>query len=147
MSLAIALIEEFEGFEPKPYLCPAGKWTIGFGDTRWNGAQVTSLTKHITRGQAEDALRRRLQAFQMELDRLVKVNLNSNQNAALLSFVYNLGAQNLRKSTLLKKLNSGDYQGAADEFLRWNKSNGKELDGLTRRRKAERELFLTPVKG
>lgn len=142
---AMALIEEFEGFEPKPYLCPAGKWTIGFGDTRWNGKEVTSLTKPVTRQQAEDALRRRLQAFQMELDRLVNVHLNPNQNAALLSFIYNLGAQNLRKSTLLKVLNAGDYQEAANQFMRWNEANGKELAGLTRRREAERKLFLTPV--
>lgn len=145
MSAAIALIEEFEGFDSKPYLCPAGRWTIGFGDTMWRGKPVTPATKPITREDAENALAHRLIGFQAELDNLVSVPLNANQNAALLSFIYNLGAQNLKKSTLLKRLSSGDYTGAADEFLKWNKSGGKVLRGLTRRREAERRLFLTPT--
>ena len=145
MKAAIALIEEFEGFDSNPYLCPAGKWTIGFGFTRWKGKEVTRHTKPVTRQESEDELRRQLQVYQMELGRLVNVYLTGNQNDALLSFIYNLGAQNLKRSTLLKKLNAGDYTGAADEFLRWNKSGGKVLRGLTRRREAERELFLTPL--
>jgi len=147
MLKAIELIEEFEGFSSKPYLCPAGKWTIGFGDTMWKGKPVTTMTKSITRLEAESALANRLIGFQMELDNMVTASLNTNENDALLSFIYNLGAQNLRKSTLLKLLNSGDKLKAANEFLRWNKANGKELAGLSRRRIAERELFLTPMKG
>ena len=69
--------------------------------------------------------------------------VTQNQFDALVSFTYNLGAGNLRSSTLLKKLNAGDYAGAADEFPKWNKAGGKELAGLTRRRNAERDLFLS----
>jgi len=144
MKTAIQLIEEFEGFSAKPYLCPAGKWTIGFGDTMWKGKPVTSLTKAITKAEAEYALEARLKGFQAELDAAVRVPLTSNQNAALLSFIYNIGATSFRKSTLLKVLNEGDIREAANQFMRWNKVNGKEFAGLTRRREAERHLFSTP---
>jgi lysozyme len=75
----------------------------------------------------------------------VKAPINQNQFDALVSFVYNVGAGNFAKSTLLKKLNKADYQGAGDEFLRWNRGGGKVLNGLIRRRDAERSLFLTPI--
>ena len=71
--------------------------------------------------------------------------LNQNQFDALVSWTFNLGPGNLRSSTLLKRLNAGDYRGAADEFLKWNKADGKVLPGLTKRREAERALFLEPV--
>lgn len=141
------LIAEFEGFSEKPYLCPAGKWTIGHGDTMWKGKPVTANTKPITRAEADYALQNRLIGFQAELDNLVNVPLNSNQNDALLSFIYNIGSTNFRKSTLLKLLNSGQYEAAADQLLQWDKVNKKPLKGLTRRREAERKLFLTPMKG
>lgn len=142
MKEAIKLVTEFEGFDPKPYKCPAGVWTIGIGFTRWQGKTVTALTKPITRVQAEYALERQLVGFQAELDSVVTAPLTSNQNDALLSLIFNIGASAFRKSTLLKKLNMLDYAGASNEFLRWNKAAGKELAGLTRRRKAERDLFL-----
>lgn len=142
MKEAIKLVTEFEGFNSKPYKCPAGVWTIGIGFTRWQGKTVTALTKPITRVQAEYALERQLVGFQAELDSVVTAPLSSNQNDALLSLIFNIGATAFRKSTLLKKLNMLDYAGAANEFLRWNKAAGKELAGLTRRRKAERDLFL-----
>ena len=142
MNQAIRLIAEFEGFESKAYKCPAGKWTIGFGDTTWKGKQVTALTKAITRAEAEYALQHRLIGFQRELDSMVTAPLTGNQNAALLSLMYNIGATALRRSTLLKMLNAGDHAGAAEQFLRWDKVAGKPMAGLTRRRKAERELFL-----
>lgn len=147
MKAAVKLIAEFEGFSAKPYLCPAGKWTIGYGDTMWKGKPVTSLTKHITRAEADYALENRLKGFQAELDSLVNVPLNSNRNAALLSFIYNVGAPSFRKSTLLKKLNASQYAEAADQLLLWDKVGKKPMAGLTRRREAERKLFLTPVKG
>jgi len=147
MKNAIKLIEEFEGFSEKPYLCPAGKWTIGYGMTRWNGKPVTSLTKAITREQGEYKLGLELEGFQRELDSAVTVPLNENQNDALLSFVFNIGVTSFRKSTMLRLLNVFDYDGAAAQFPRWNKAAGKELAGLTRRRLAEQKLFLTPMKG
>ena len=144
MKTAIQLIEEFEGFSAKPYICPAGKYTIGFGDTVWKGKPVTGLTKTITKQEAEYALENRLKGFQAELDAVVKVPLTANQNAALLSFIYNIGAKAFRNSTLLKVLNEGDIREAANQFMRWNKANGKELAGLTKRREAERHVFSTP---
>lgn len=144
---AIKLISEFEGFSEKPYLCPAGKWTIGFGMTRWNGKPVTANTKPITREQAEYKLGLELEAFQMGLDSAVTVPLNSNQNDALLSFIFNIGSSQFRKSTMLRLLNVFDYEGAAAQFPRWDKVKGKPMAGLTRRRLAEQKLFLTPVKG
>jgi lysozyme len=143
MTSAAKFIAEFEGFSAKPYLCPAGRWTLGYGDTMWKGKPVTSLTKHITRAEADAALENRLKGFQLELDSMVSVPLTANQNAALVSFIYNIGARSLRTSTLLTMLNRGNYAGAADQLLRWNKAAGKDMAGLTRRREAERKLFLT----
>ncbi|MEG5623927.1 lysozyme, partial [Enterobacter hormaechei] len=84
-----------------------------------------------------------LVSYESDVSRLVKVGLTQGQFDALVSFTYNLGARSLSTSTLLRKLNAGDYAGAADEFLRWNKAGGKVLNGLTRRREAERALFLS----
>ena len=139
-------IAEFEGFVERPYLCPAGKWTIGFGDTEWNGKPVTTLTKRITRTQGKDALEKRIAGFQLLLDRIVTIPTSGNQNIALISLMYNIGQGAFKRSTLLKLLNAGDPRRAADQFLLWNKArvNGVRVPmlGLTRRRKAERALFL-----
>lgn len=83
-----------------------------------------------------------VQRFEPEIERLVTVPLSQNQWDALVSFTYNLGAANLEWSTLLRKLNAGDYAAAADQFPRWNKGGGKVLVWLVRRRAAERDLFL-----
>lgn len=84
-----------------------------------------------------------LAKFEAGVEDLVKVAVSVNQFSALVSFAYNIGLNALSGSTLLKKLNAGDIIGAADQFLRWNKAGGKELKGLTDRRHAERDLFLT----
>jgi len=96
----------------------------------------------ITNAQAEDLLKGDLDKFEMAVEDAVKVSLNDDQFAALVSFAFNLGPRNLNKSTLLRLLNSGNSQGAADEFPKWNKAGGQVLKGLTRRRNAERALFL-----
>lgn len=142
MQKAIALIEEFEGFSATPYLCPAGVPTIGFGDTTWNGKPVSMQQKPITRAQAEEALKKRLAVFQAQLDDCVTMPLNTNQNDALLSFIYNIGIGAFKGSTMRRKLNRGQYALAADEFDKWNRGGGKVLDGLKRRRAAEKQLFL-----
>ena len=84
--------------------------------------------------------------YESDVSNLVKVKLTQGQFDALVSFAYNLGARALSTSTLLQKLNAGDYTGAADEFPRWNKAGGKVLPGLTWRREAERALFLSDSK-
>ncbi|MNQ87056.1 Lysozyme RrrD [compost metagenome] len=81
--------------------------------------------------------------YEKGVEQSVVVLFTQEQFDALVSFTYNLGINALKGSTLLRKLNSGDYEGAADEFLKWNKAGGKILSGLTRRREAERMLFLS----
>ena len=140
MTKEAELIKSFEGLELEAYLCPADIWTIGYGHTG-NVKEGDSITK----AEAEALLDKDLQTFRNGVKRLVKVPLNENQFGALVSFAYNLGLGSLQNSTLLKMLNAGDYTGSADQFLRWNKSGGKVLTGLVRRREAERAVFLTPV--
>ena len=133
----VSLIKAFEGLRLKAYQDSVGVWTIGYGATRGVSAAMS-----ITAEQAERMLQNDLGRFEPDLDRLVQVPLSQNQWDALMSFVYNLGAANLGSSTLLKLLNSGDYAGAAEQFPRWNKAGGQVLAGLTKRRAAERQLFL-----
>lgn len=136
------LIKGFEGKRTKAYDDGVGVWTIGFGTIKYpNGVRVKKGDV-CTDKQAEEYLRNDLAKFEAAINKLVKVPLTQNQFDALASFTYNLGETNLANSTLLKKLNKGDYQGTADQFLLWNKAKGKVLDGLTLRRKAERALFL-----
>lgn len=136
------LIKRYEGFRAFAYLCPAGVWTVGFGTTRINGKPVHENQK-VTIDEANILLEEDLKKFEDSINTLVDVQLNQNQFDALVSFVYNLGPTNFKKSTLLKKINDSEFSEAAEEFLKWNKAKGKVLPGLTRRRNAERELFIT----
>ena len=161
----IELIKSFEGIpdgDPSTvnldaYLDPVGIWTIGWGHaityqgTFLRGPQNKGIARALYPGgitlvQAEMLLRAELVNFARDVLRLVQVPLDDGAFAALVSFAFNCGSANLGASTLLRKLNAGDYSGAADQFLRWNKArrNGAlvELPGLTRRRRAERALFL-----
>ena len=162
---AIELIKSFEGIpdgDPSTvnidaYLCPAGIWTIGWGHAIVDGgAQLkgpankararTLYPGGITRQQAEDLLRGDLVPRAASVASLLKQAMNDAQFGALLALVFNIGAANFGASTLLRKLNAGDAQGAADQFMAWDKArvNGvlQALAGLTRRRKAERAMFL-----
>lgn len=144
---ALALICEFEGFMPRWYRDPVGVWTIGYGHTDSAGYPRYADDKGLvlTEADARTILARDLGQYERAVSEAVKVSLNENQFGALVSFTYNLGAGNLRSSTLLRKLNAGDYAGAAAEFGRWNKAGGRVLAGLTRRRAAERALFEKPA--
>ncbi len=141
------LIKKFEGFSSKPYLCPANVPTIGYGNTFYeDGTKVTLQDNPITEERANELLEFIANKnFGRFVNITVKVPLNQNQFDALVSFAYNLGNGSLQQSTLLKKLNDSDYIGASEEFLKWNKSGGKVLSGLTKRRSAEQELFLSEV--
>lgn len=136
-TIGLGLIQEFEGCKLDAYKCPAGIWTIGIGHTK----DVKEGDK-ITDSQALDLLREDVKWVENAINDHVKVKINQNQFDALSAFIFNVGAGAFSLSTLLKKLNAGDYEGAANEFPRWNKANGKELPGLTRRRAAEKALFL-----
>jgi lysozyme len=133
----VSLIKSFEGLRLHSYQDSVGVWTIGYGATRGITAGMA-----ITNEQAERMLMNDIGRFEPEVERLVKVALDQRQWDALMSFTYNLGAANLGASTLLKLLNAGDYAGAAEQFPRWNKAGGQVLAGLTKRRTAERAMFL-----
>ncbi|QGU36177.1 lysozyme [Enterobacter hormaechei] len=139
----IALIKEFEGCKLTAYQDSVGVWTIGYGWTQPVDGKPIRAGMTINKETAERLLKTGLVSYESDVSRLVKVGLTQGQFDALVSFTYNLGARSLSTSTLLRKLNAGDYAGAADEFLRWNKAGGKVLNGLSRRREAERALFLS----
>lgn len=136
----LELIKEFEGFRSNAYLCPAGVWTIGYGTTRINGLKVKPGST-ATREMAERYLQADLATFERNVKKLVRVPLNDNQFSALVSFTYNCGVGAFANSTLLRLLNQGHYNQVRTQLMRWNKAGGRELAGLTRRRKAEADLF------
>jgi GH24 family phage-related lysozyme (muramidase) len=135
------LVKHFEGRYLTAYKDPVGIWTIGYGHT---GLQHRDGTVHagrkITEAEAERLLRYDMNQFERRVETFVKVPMTDNQFAALVSFDFNTGG--LGRSSLLKKLNAGDYQGAADGLLAWTRGGGRVLPGLVRRRKSERNLFL-----
>lgn len=148
----IDLVKTFEGLHKvqpdgtiSSYLCPAGKWTIGYGSCKG----VRSGMK-ITIEEAELRLREDLRTAEADVKRYVTVPLTQGQYDALVSFVFNLGAGNFRSSTLLKKLNQGLYNDVPEQIMRWNKARvgGKltVLNGLTRRRAAEAAIFSRDAK-
>ncbi|CZW65187.1 lysozyme [Enterobacter hormaechei] len=139
----IALIKQFEGCKLTAYQDSVGVWTIGYGWTQPVDGKPIRAGMTIKQETAERLLKTGLVSYESDVSRLVKVGLTQGQFDALVSFTYNLGARSLSTSTLLRKLNAGDYAGAADEFLRWNQAGGKVLNGLSRRREAERALFLS----
>jgi lysozyme len=142
----LKLVAKHEGLKLKPYLCPANIPTIGYGNTEYeNGQKVTLNDTVISKERAEELLKNIVIKFEDGIKKLVKVPLTQHQFDALVSFTYNIGLGNFSKSTLLKLLNNGDYEGASKEFQRWNKAGGKVLSGLIRRRKEEMELFLKTV--
>ena len=135
------LIKEFEGCKLEAYPDPATHGepiTIGVGHT--GGVKLGDV---ITQEQADEYLVNDVAYSAKAVNQMVAVSITQGEFDALCSFAFNLGIGNLKNSTLLKKLNSGDIQGAADQFLVWNKAAGKVMAGLTRRREAERALFLT----
>ena len=139
------LIKKFEGLSLKPYLCSAGIPTIGWGNTFYeNMKKVTLQDETITEERADSLFNFLVTTnFVNVVNRLVIVDINQNQFDALVSFVYNLGSGNFEKSTLLKKVNQEDFIGASLEFEKWNRASGKVLNGLTKRRLSEKELFLS----
>ena len=132
----IALIKKFEGCELEAYQCSAGVWTIGYGHTKDVEEGDT-----ISKDQAEEMLVEELHEYENYVNEYVNVALSQNQFDALVSWVYNLGPANLTASTMLKVLNSGEYEDVPAQMKRWNKAGGKVLEGLIRRREAEACLF------
>ena len=137
------IIKEFESFRVKAYLCPSGIPTIGYGSTYYpDGKKVTLQDKEITEQKAFEILEFIANKdFGSNINKVVKVPLNQNQFDALVSFAYNIGNGNFNISTLLRWLNQGNYKEASMQLLRWDKSKGIVLNGLTKRRKSEKALF------
>ena len=133
----LALIKKFEGLELTAYKCAAGVWTIGYGHTK-----DVQEGDEWSEAHADHMLEVELEEFEEYINDNVTVALSQNQFDALVSWVYNLGPANLKASTMLKVLNSGDYEGVPAQIQRWNKAGGKVLEGLIRRRKAEALLFV-----
>lgn len=134
----LELIKRFEGFVPLEYTCAAGKRTIGYGHVlrpgeNWPGG--------MTQKQAEEILEEDIGTAEEIVIRSVDVPLSPHQFDALVSFVFNIGGRAFGGSTLLGKLNAGDYDGAAEEFRRWKYINEQVSRGLVRRRAAEEKLF------
>jgi len=136
----IALIKGFEGFKAKAYKDGGGVPTIGFGTTK--GVKMGQV---ITESQAEEFLHRDMAWAEAAVTKAVKVPLNQDQFDALVCFTYNVGENAFKTSTLVKLLNAGQYTAVPTQLLRWNKDNGKVVDGLTRRRAAEGVLFTLGV--
>lgn len=136
----IDLIKKFEGLRLDAYRCPAGYLTAGYGH-RSNVTKDTVMTEE----EAENLLKQDLKTFEQGLCKMLnaeELNVTQNQFDALISFAFNLGLSALAGSTLWRLFTHGDIQGAADEFPKWIYAGGKPLEGLKRRRQAERELFL-----
>ena len=140
------MIESFEGCLLKASNKLDGVWTIGYGQTGSYYGKRVRRGMTTTKAEAHTWLRdHSIKTYEDAVTQAVKVPINQNQFDALVSFAYNVGVGALKQSTTLRKLNAGDYAGAADALTMWTKCNGKGLAGLVRRRKEERALFLTPV--
>lgn len=147
------LIAQFEGLRLKPYLCSAGVPTIGYGSTFYpSGRKVTMSDKPITQETAFWMLKQVANMFAKDVDSLVTSDINQNQFNALVSFAFNLGSdidadnipEGLGDSRLLKRVNANPNDPEiAREFVKWNKAGGRVLDGLTKRRLKEAELYFT----
>jgi len=135
------LLKKFEGCKLKAYKCPAGIWTLGFGHTTAAGEPTVTEGLVITQAEAEAILKRDLVKYEKGVMDLVKVQLTQHQFDVLVDFAYNAGVGNLKTSTLLKKVNAGDFDAVPTELMKWTKGGGKELPGLVRRRRAEAEWW------
>ena len=136
----LALIKEFESCKLTAYKDGGGVWTIGWGHTRGVKEGMT-----CTQAQADAWLREDVADAEEDVNLYVRGSLKQGQFDALVSFTFNLGGPQLRKSTLLRLLNAGQFKAAAKEFPKWKYDNGKEVAGLLRRRQAEMKMFVEAV--
>jgi len=136
------IIKSFEGWSSSPYLCPARRWTIGWGST-WDidGNAVTADHPDIDEAAGTALLRRELRHVEAAIGKLITAEINENMFSALASWAFNVGTGAMQRSTLRMKLNRGQYEDAADEFPKWRRAGGRVLKGLVRRRVAEKSLF------
>ena len=141
---AASICRRFEGLYLKPYLCPAGVPTIGYGATFYqDGKKVSLRDKPITKEQAEDLLTYHLKQYFLKEVLLLCYTLDTeSKTASILDFAFNVGLGNLKSSTLRKRILSKNWEDVPSQLMRWNKAQGKVLKGLTLRREAEKVLFI-----
>lgn len=149
------MIKHHEGVKATAYRCPARLWTVGVGHVidpnhaRVPFADRLSLelpagwNRTLSQDEIDDILRKDLTRFEAGVKRLCPGELTQGQFDALVSFAFNVGLGSLQKSSLRMKHNRGDFEGAAEEFLKWSKAGGKVLKGLLKRRQDERALYLS----
>ena len=144
-------IKSFESLKLIAYLCPAGVWTIGWGTTIFPSGSPVQRGMKISKEGAQMYFDHDIQMFENAINLAIEVPIDQNHFDALVSFVYNIGVPKFLKSTLRRKLNKGDYNGASLEFLRWNKARNPDtgklvvLRGLTKRRMKEKEIFDSAI--
>lgn len=132
-----------EGNKLKAYQDSVGIWTIGVGHTAAAGEPHPKAGMTITAAQSDEILTRDLAKFEKTVNDAIKVQMGQNEFDAMVSLAFNIGGGAFAKSSVVRKFNAGDRAGAADSFLLWNKAGGKVIKGLTIRRQAERQQFLT----
>jgi lysozyme len=140
----IEMMHHYEGLKLTAYLCPAKVWTIGYGNTFYEDGSKVKAGDKITKERADQLfINITNKNFAEPLLKLIKVKFNENQFSALVCFAYNVGTGALAKSTLLKKVNINPNDlTIRNEFLKWNKAGGKVLNGLTKRRESEANLYF-----
>lgn len=138
------MMHHFEGCKLQAYQCSAKVWTIGWGNTYYQDKKPVKQGDKVTQEQANELFEMIMNEFAIEVRNALTKEVNENQFSALVCFAYNVGIGNLKKSTLLRKVNvNPNDETIALEFAKWNKAGGKVLNGLVRRRKAEADLYFT----
>lgn len=137
---SLNLIKDSEGWRGCAYKDPIGKLTIGYGHLVQPGDSFTA-SSCVTKAAGTELLKSDVSSASASIGKYVKVPLNDNEHGALSSWAYNVGSGNVKSSTLVKELNSGNKDAVCDELKRWNKAGGKVLPGLVNRREKECELF------
>ena len=135
-------LKQWEGLKTKAYKDAGGVWTIGYGHTAMAGSPVPYQGQVITAAEAENILLKDLIQYEAAVANNVNVKLNDNQFAALVSFTFNVGINAFKNSTLLKKLNQGNFDAVPTELMKWTKAGGKKIQGLVNRRRAEGYLWM-----
>lgn len=138
---AMDLIMHFEGFSPTAYQCPAGIWTIGWGNTTYEDGSPVKKGDKITEIRAKQLLEITVNKTEKQVRSVLTVPVSPTRLGSLISFAYNVGFGNFKKSTMLELINEGHFSEALDEFPKWKKAGGKVLNGLVVRRAVERDTF------
>jgi lysozyme len=143
----LALIKRFEGYRGEAYRDAVGVWTIGYGHTSMAGPPEVRPGMRIDRAEADEILARDVEAFAQGVRDLIARPVNASQFSALVSFAYNVGLGNFRKSSVLAAVNRGDHDAVARRLQLWVKAGGRTLAGLVKRRAAEAALFAGKDRG